>query len=203
MAAILSAVLESGASEHDGRARLVHRFFDARVFFRGERLLKRRQGRRIARLEHRLGGVEAPVRIRRHQRQRADRGIDHAAQPVVEANVIDIVGGGAFGRLAGRGIEQLVVLGLDVDLLLLGAEHQPRVPQRLDHGRGQGVAARHHGVDGIGGVAEIVGGKAGQRVFVGAGVGKTYGAGEQTDGEYERYDAIVENTHCSRSRHLM
>ena len=187
--------------EHDGGARLGHRLFHARIGFRGERLVERRQNVGRARLEHRLRGVVAPVGIGGHQRQSADRRVDHAAQPVIEADRIDIVGRRAFGRLAGRGVEQRAVFGLDVDLLVLGAERQPPLLQRLDQRPRQRAAAGGDRVDRIGGVAEIVGGEARQRVLVGAGIGKAGAGDEQAEGDYERYDAIVGSTHGIRSRH--
>ena len=203
MAAILSAaLLSSCARTIAARASLIA-FFTRGVAFGGERLVERRQHARVARLEHRLRRVERRLGSGAISVRPPTAASTHAAQPVVEAHVVEIVGGCALGRLAGRGIEQLAVLGLDEDLLVLGGEQQPRILQRLDHRRGQRIAARGHGVDRVGGVAEIVGGKAGERVFVGAGMGKAGACRQQAESKYERYDAAVKNTHCNRSRHLL
>ncbi len=189
-------------TQHDGRARFRHRLFHARVLFRRDRFVERRQCAGGARLEHRLRRVVAPVGIGSHQRQRADGGVHHAAQAVVETDIVDVVGGRAFRRLAGFGVEQFVVLGLDIDLLVLGAELQPAVLQRLDHRAGERAAACGDRLDRVAGVAEIVGGEALERVLVEAGVAKSDAGDEQAEGDYERYDAIVETTHGIHSRRL-
>ena len=67
-------------------------------------------------------------------------------------------------------------------------------------GAASGLPLVDHRVDGIDGVAEIVGGEARQRVFVGTGMREACAGDEQTEDEYERHDAIVKGTHCNRSR---
>ncbi len=68
------------------------------------------------------------------------------------------------------------------------------------NGAASGIAAGDDSVDGIDGVAEIVGGEARQRVLVGTGMREPRAEDEQSKDEYERYDAIVKSTHCNRSR---
>ena len=53
--------------------------------FLGDGLFERRQRARVARFEHRLRGVVALAGIGRQQRQAAERRVDGAAQPVVDA----------------------------------------------------------------------------------------------------------------------
>ena len=89
MAAILSRRLSSEMMA----ARASSAPFPAPSSVWRERLVERRQHARLARLEHRLRRVVAPVGIGRHQRQRAVGRVDDAAQPVIDADRIDIVGG--------------------------------------------------------------------------------------------------------------
>ena len=97
MAAILSASARFVVGQHDGGARLAHRLLDARVVFRGQRLVQRRQRAGVARLENRLRRVVALAGVRRHQRQAAERRVDDAAQPVVDDDGVDVVGRRAGG----------------------------------------------------------------------------------------------------------
>ena len=192
----LVGVARFWVSENDGCVRLVHRLFHARVLFRGERLVQGRERGGVARFEHRLRGVVALVRVRRHQREAAKGGIDYAAQPVIDDDGIDVVGRRGGERLAGGGVEQLAVFGLDVNFLLRGAEHQPRVFGRREHLRGQGIAAGDNLVDCLAGIAQRAFGESGQRVHVRIGVGHRRGGEDKTEGAYERHHAIVEATHC-------
>ena len=151
------------AEQDDRGARFDQRALDPRILLLGDRGFERRQRAGFARLEHRLRGVEALVGIGGQQRQAAERRVDRAAQPVVEADGIEIGRRVAGDRLAGRGIEQLAGIGLDVDRLVLGAEHQPAVLQGANDGLGPRVAARGDLVDAGDGLAEIVGGEMGER----------------------------------------
>src|SRR5262249_40946365 len=83
---------------------------------------------------------------------------------------------------------------LDVDLLLLRAEHQARVLERLEQRRGLRAAARDHRVDRVAGVAERALGEADQRVLVGVRMGWR-GRKQQEERDYERAEAVVELTH--------
>ncbi len=154
----------------------------------------------VARFEHRLRRVVALAGVGRHQRQTAERRVDDAAQPVVDDDGVDVVRRRAFDRLAGRRVEQLVVRGLDVDFLLRGAEHQPRILQGSEHLRGQGVAAGDHFVDRLAGIAQRAFGESDERVLVGTGMCRRREGEDKTEGAYERHHAIVEATHCSHSR---
>ena len=107
--------------------------------------------------------------IGRLQAQAAERGIERAPHPVVDAHVGEIGRLGAVRRRAGRGVDQLAGLVLVEDLLLLGAVGQPAVLQRLDDGDGARIAGRRDLGDAGVGLAEIVleemrqrAGKAGQ-----------------------------------------
>ena len=75
--------------ENDGGARFAERALDPGIAFLGERRIERRKQHRIARLEHGLRGFQAFFRIGREQRQAAKRGLDRAAQPVVDADLLD------------------------------------------------------------------------------------------------------------------
>jgi hypothetical protein len=62
--------------EHDGGARLVQRLLDARVGLPGNGLIEGRQCIGVARLEHRLCGFQALVRLAHHQGQGTVRRFD-------------------------------------------------------------------------------------------------------------------------------
>ena len=81
------------------------------------RRLERRQRAFLARLEDGLRGIGAACRVGGKQRQAADRGVDRAAQAVVEPHRCEIVGGNAGHGRAGRGIDELLSAVLDVDFL--------------------------------------------------------------------------------------
>ena len=107
-AASLSSSLGVVAGQNDRGARLHQRALDPRILFLGDGGLERRQRACLARLEHRLRGVVALGRVGRQQRERAERRIDGAAQPVVDAHRVDIGRRIAGDRLPGRGVGQLV-----------------------------------------------------------------------------------------------
>ena len=92
----------------------------------------------------------------RHQRQAAERRIDAAAEAVVDVDARRDRPARRRDRLAGLGGEQLAGCILVVDRLLLGAEEQPLVPQRLDDGRGARIAAGGHLGDAGVGRVEVV-----------------------------------------------
>ena len=83
-AASLSFSLASAWNRMTAARASVERALDAAVGFLGERGIERRQRVRVARLEHRLRGFVALGRIGGEQRQAAERGLDRAAQAVVE-----------------------------------------------------------------------------------------------------------------------
>ena len=94
-----------------------------------------------ARFEHRLRRVVRALGIAGEQRQPAERGIDRAAQPIVEADGVEIGRRIAGDRLPGGGVGQLAGIVLDVDRLAFGAEHQLAVLQGANDGFGARAAA--------------------------------------------------------------
>jgi len=130
----------------------------------GDGGFQRRQRARLTRLEYRLRGVIARGGIARQERQTAERGIDRAAQPIVDPHRIDVGGRVTGDWLAGRGIEQFAGIVLDVDRFRFGAVHQSAVLQRANNGLGARVAAGGDVLDAGHGLAEIVGGEMGKRI---------------------------------------
>src|SRR5579871_441815 len=96
------------------------------------------------------------------------RGLDVAAKLVVEADRARTVGNGINGRPR-RGIDRFAVLLLDIDLLVLGIEHQPLVLERVDDRKSERIAGRGNGVDGFLGIGKVIGGELGDRVLERAG----------------------------------
>ena len=74
------------AGQDDRGARLGQGALDPRILFLGQGRFDRRQRAGLARFEHRLRGVETHAGIGGQQRQPAERRVDRAAQPVVEAD---------------------------------------------------------------------------------------------------------------------
>ena len=105
-----------------------------------------------------LGGIG------RQQRQAAERGIDGAAQPVVEAHGGRAVGQAGDGR-AGRGIDDLAVGLGEVNLLGVGIGQQTGRPAAPDDGRGERIAGRRDRADGFVGIGEIVVGEFADRIL--------------------------------------
>ena len=82
---------------------------------------RREQGRQrigVLGLEHRARRIEAPRRIRRQQRQAAERRVDGAADAVVDPHRAEVAGNRG-GRLSGRGVEDRAGAVPEEDLLLL------------------------------------------------------------------------------------
>ncbi len=181
--------------EQHGGAGFDQSLLHARIGFLGDRLVECRQGRNVARLEHCPRRLQALGGIGRHQGQRADRGLEEAAQPVVEAHRREVCGRGAIDRRAGRRVNQLVGLVSNEDAFLLRAEHEASRLQGADHAGSERVAARDHAADAIGGVAEAVRRKAGNRILVGSGTRDRDRGGDETQHEYERDEAVAEGTH--------
>ena len=116
---------------------------------------------RVLGLEHRPRRFEAPGRIRRHQGQAAHRGVDGAADAVVDADRREVAGDRS-GRLSGRGVEDRAGAVPDEDSLLLRAEQQPAVLQGFDQRDRQRTAALGNRGDRRVGVGEVVGEEPGQ-----------------------------------------
>ena len=110
------------AGQDDRGARLRERPLDARVLLLRQGGFERRQRAGLARLEHRLRGVEAHPPDRRQAASAAERGVDGAAQPVVDAHIVDI-GRRDRRRSAHRWPhrDSLPDLVLDIDRLAFGA----------------------------------------------------------------------------------
>ena len=198
----LVLVLGVVAGEQDRGARLHQHPLDARVLFLLDGALERRQRALVARFEHRLRRVQPLGRVGRHQRQRAERGVDAAAQPVVDADSVEIGRRIAGDRLSGRGVGQLAVVVLDVDRLALGAEHEMAVLQGADDGFRPRAAARGDGADAVIGVVEIVGGEFRQRVVEARGVRARAGQNE-AEGQQQRGETSSAKTHCKKSREAL
>ena len=128
-----------GGREHDGGTRLAHRALDARVLFDGKRLVEGRQGRRIPTLEEGVGSAEPDPGIGAHQGERTDRGLDRAAQAVVDAHTLEVGFDGATGRLAGDRFAQRQPVAVDLadDRELVGsADVELAGPQGFEDRRG-------------------------------------------------------------------
>ena len=148
----------------DRRARFIERALDSRIAFLGDGCLERRQRAFLARLEDGLRGIEAFAGVVGKQRQAADRGVDRAAQAIVEPHRGEIVGGNAARGRAGRRIPQRVGFVLDVDFLGVCVEIKPAVLQCADDlGRARIAACGKIG-DRLIGVGIFVGGEAGERI---------------------------------------
>ncbi len=142
--------------KHDRRARFSERLLDARIGFLLECGIERGQRALLARFEHGLRRLEALGGIGGLQAQAADRGIERAPHPVVDAHVGEVGRVGAVRRRTGRGVDQLAGLVPVKNLLLFGAVGQPAVLQRLDDGDGARIAGRRDfGNSGVG-LGEII-----------------------------------------------
>ncbi len=106
----------------------------------------------------------------RQQSELADRGVEGAAHPIIEMNVIEIGRRIAGHRLAGRGIEQLAVSVLDVDRFFFGAENQLAVLQGADNDFRPRTAAGDDLVDAGQRLVEIVRGEMRDRVVEAGGM---------------------------------
>ena len=140
------------------------RALDPRVSLLGDGGLESRQRASRARLEHGLRGFVSSAGIVGEQRQSAKRGVDRAAQPIVETHGVKIGRRFAARRLSGGGIGQRAGIVFDIDRLALGAEHQAAVLQGANDGFGSRAAAGGDFLDAGNGLAEIVGGEVGERL---------------------------------------
>ena len=106
----------------------------------------------------RLGGVGG------EELQGAEGGVHGDADGVVDADLLEVVGVDVGDLLAGGGVEDGGVVGVDVDgAVVAGVELF--VLQRGEDGGGAGVAGAGEGADGIADVAEILAGEAGEIRF--------------------------------------
>src|SRR5439155_26903257 len=92
----------------------------------------------------------------------AERRLDRATHAIVEANRLEPGRGLARGRLAGRGVEERAGLVLDENFSAVRIDDEAAVGERLDDGGRHAMAARRYRVDRRLGVAERIGGKAGE-----------------------------------------
>ena len=182
------------AEQLDRGAGLEHGALDARVLFLGEGGLERRQRGVVARLENGLRRLVAGLGIVRQQRERADRRVERAAQPVVDAHRFEIGRRGTGNRSAGGGIGQLAGLVLDVNRLAFGREHQLAVLQGANDGFGTRTTARGHRTDAIRGFAEIVGSEMRQR-FLETGRADWSAPQCEAEDQYERSEKRSMKTH--------
>ena len=143
----LVLILGIGTEENDRRARLQQRTLDPRVLLLGDGGVERRQRACLTRLEHRLRGLVSRAGIAGQQRKPAERGVERAAQPIVDADIVEIVRRVARDWLAGGGVGELAGIVLDVDRLAFGAEHQLAVLQGTDDGFRARIAARGDRID--------------------------------------------------------
>ena len=189
----LVVFLGVGLKQDHGRARFAQRALDAGIGFLGERRIERRQRGRLARPEHRLRGFEPLARIGRHQGQSAKRGLDRAAQAIVEPHRFQI-GRRACGRLAGRRVENRA--GLVLDENLVAAKREAAIVQRLDHVERKRAATCRDRADRAVGVVETILGETGERRLIGLRIlalracRKRPGE-KQAERDYDRDDAFV------------
>ena len=187
-----------GRIKDGGGAGLVKGFFDARVRLFLERLVDIGQGTRIARLEDRLGGVEAPAGLLGHQSERAECGIEHSAHTIVEPHFFDI-GGRGRDRCAAGGVGQLFGFVLDEDALGIRRIEQALILEGFQQRARAGITARGQRIDGIGGIAKGIGREARERILIRAGTGQGCPKKQEAYGEYKRQRAIVKAMHCISS----
>ena len=150
--------------QQDRRARFGESGLRGLVGFLGQRFVDDGQRVLVMRLEHGLRGRDALGGIRRQQGEAAERGLDRAAQAVVEPHVGNVVGQLVDGS-AGRGVDDLVVRLLDEDLLRRGIGDELAVLQRADDGKGERIAGRRDRIDRVFGVGEVVVGEFGDGVL--------------------------------------
>jgi len=131
-------------------------------------------------LEDRLRRGDALGGVGRQQGQAAERGLDGAAQAVVEAH-----GGGAVRQLvdgsAGCGIDDLAVGLRDENFLGVGIGRQPVLAQRADDRKGERIARRRDRADRFLGIGKFVIGEFGDRVLERAREGRQREGGDQKD----------------------
>jgi len=157
--------------QQDGRAGLAQRRLDGSVGFLGQRGVDGLERGLLMRLEDGLRRLEPRPDLRRLERQAAERGIDAAAQAVVEADRARAVGN-AGHRLTGRGIDRLAVGAGDVNLLAVGVGHEAAVLERTDDGKSQRIAAARDHADRLFRVGEIVIGEFGDPILERTGEGR-------------------------------
>ena len=98
-------VVRTRRGQGDGGAGLLHRAADVRVLFGVDRAVEGGAVGRVAGVEHGFGGGGAQGRVGREQAQRPDRGVDGAADIIVEPDGPGGCGGrGAAGCGIGHGI---------------------------------------------------------------------------------------------------
>ena len=90
--------------EDERGARNVERALHRAIGFLGERLFNRGECRGIARLQHILRGRQPPGRIRTGEFGTARRGLELAAERIVDLDLGEIGLGGLARRCAGHGI---------------------------------------------------------------------------------------------------
>ena len=187
----------AGHGEDDRGARLELHALDRRILFRGDRLLERRQGGGVARLEHGFGGSDAARRVGRHQFERAERGGDGVADAVVDP---DLLGVGGFARhgLAGGGVE-IARRGLDVGLAV-GREIELAVLERGDDVERPFIAAGGDGIDRLGGGRIAVAGELGERVVEGPCPSAGHRHQQHEDRDKKRQEAAQRKHHVFQGR---
>ena len=134
MAASLSASEASSELRIDGGARLGQRLLDPRVGFLRQRRVERRQRACVARFEHRLRGLERLPGSRTCSLRPPSAASMRARSRLLIRTSLRSAGRAATGApvAASNSLSGGVLVE---DLLLLGAERQPAVLQRLDDGR--------------------------------------------------------------------
>ncbi len=171
--------------QQDRRARFAECQLRALVGLLLQRAVDRRQHGLVVGLENRLRGLDALDGIGRLQRQAAERGLDVAAQFIVETHGGGAVGNAGDGR-AGQGVDVLAVGLGDIDLLGVGIGHQPAVLQRADDGVGERIGAGGERVNGFFRIGILVVGEFADRVFERPRHGWQYRREDQQDGKWQR-----------------
>ena len=152
------------AREDDSSARFDQRALHACIMLLRQRRFDGRQRIGLPRFEYGLRGLKAYARIAGKERQPAERGFDRAAQPVVDAHIVDIGGGIAADRLSARRVEKLAGTVFDVHHLGLAAVHQLAVLQGAQDRFGARTAAGSHVFDAGCRFAEVIGAEMRQRL---------------------------------------
>jgi hypothetical protein len=118
-------------------------------------------------LQRLLRGAEAQRRIVAEEREIAERGVDGAAQAIVDPHLLERILRGLAERRAADGIEDLEAdaAGLGDDELMLGRGVERAVGQRLQHAHGARVARRAQGFDRLDLGGEIVRGELLHQLF--------------------------------------
>ena len=151
--------------QNDSGPCLDHRRPDAVVALLRERFRQSRQGCGIAGPEYCAGGIQALAGFGTKKRQGSQRGIDRAADAIVDPDRFEGRGKRCFQRLARCNILEGAILVPDSDLAASDEQHV--AAQGLDDELSLCVSTLRHAGDGCFRVRIAVGGELRHRVFIG------------------------------------